>query len=88
MLLPEQELIVVELYKTLLLPTDDLLAIIRKFNNPTVSRRAGGGAPSCATWSGRKVPHRLRKTLSRITSRDQADSSSVDFLAGELSSGE
>jgi transposase-like protein len=35
---PEQELIVVELRKTLLLPTDDLLAVTREFINPAVSR--------------------------------------------------
>lgn len=34
----EQELIVVELRKTLLLPTDDLLAVTREFINPAVSR--------------------------------------------------
>ncbi|QJE00010.1 IS481 family transposase [Massilia forsythiae] len=39
---PEQELIVVELRKTLLLPTDDLLAITREFVNPAVSRAGLG----------------------------------------------
>jgi transcriptional regulator with XRE-family HTH domain len=37
-LTPEQELIVVELRKTLLLATDDLLSVTREFINPTVSR--------------------------------------------------
>ena len=45
-LTPEQELIVIELRKTLLLPTDDLLAVTREFINPAVSR-AGLGR-----WSG------------------------------------
>lgn len=39
---PEQELIVVELRKTLLLPTDDLLAVTREFINPAVSRAGLG----------------------------------------------
>jgi transposase InsO family protein/transposase-like protein len=38
----EQELIVVELRKTLLLPTDDLLAVTREFINPAVSRAGLG----------------------------------------------
>jgi len=48
-LTPEQELIVIELRKTLLLPTDDLLAVTREFINPAVSR-AGLGR-----WSGALV---------------------------------
>ena len=39
---PEQELIVVELRRTLLLPTDDLLAVTREFINPAVSRAGLG----------------------------------------------
>lgn len=39
---PEQELIVVELRKTLLLSTDDLLAVTREFINPAVSRAGLG----------------------------------------------
>jgi transposase-like protein len=38
----EQELIVVELRKTLMLPTDDLLAVTREFINPAVSRAGLG----------------------------------------------
>jgi len=41
-LTPEQELIVVELCTTLLLPTDDLLSVTREFINPTVSRAGLG----------------------------------------------
>jgi hypothetical protein len=41
-LTPEQELIVVELRKTLLLATDDLLAVTREFINPAVSRAGLG----------------------------------------------
>jgi len=41
-LTPEQELIVVELRKTLLLPTDDLLAVTREFINAAVSRASLG----------------------------------------------
>ena len=41
-LTPEQELIVVELRKTLLLPTDDLPAVTREFVNPAVSRAGLG----------------------------------------------
>jgi len=41
-LTPTQELVVVELRKTLLLPTDDLLAITREFINPAVSRAGLG----------------------------------------------
>lgn len=41
-LTPEQELIVVELRTTLLLPTDDLLAVTREFINPAVSRAGLG----------------------------------------------
>jgi transposase InsO family protein len=41
-LTPEQELIVVELRKTLLLPTDDLLVVTREFVNPAVSRAGLG----------------------------------------------
>jgi hypothetical protein len=37
-LTPAQELVVVELRKTLLLPLDDLLAVTREFLNPDVSR--------------------------------------------------
>ena len=37
-LTPEQEIVVVELRKMLLLPLDDLLAVIREFINPNVSR--------------------------------------------------
>jgi hypothetical protein len=39
---PEQGLIVVELRKTLMLPTDDLLAVTREFINPAVSRAGLG----------------------------------------------
>ena len=41
-LTPAQELVVVELRRTLLLPTDDLLAITREFINPAVSRAGLG----------------------------------------------
>ena len=41
-LTPVQELIVVELRKTLLLPTDDLLVVTREFINPAVSRAGLG----------------------------------------------
>ena len=41
-LTPDQELIVVELRRTLLLPTDDLLAVTREFINPAVSRAGLG----------------------------------------------
>jgi transposase InsO family protein len=41
-LTPAQELIVVELRTTLLLPTDDLLAVTREFINPAVSRAGLG----------------------------------------------
>jgi Integrase core domain len=41
-LTPAQELIVVELRKTLLLPTDDLLVVTREFINPAVSRAGLG----------------------------------------------
>ena len=41
-LTPAQELIVVELRTTLLLPTDDLLAVAREFVNPALSRAALG----------------------------------------------
>ena len=37
-LTPAQELVVIELRKTLLLPLDDLLAVTREFLNPAVSR--------------------------------------------------
>jgi len=37
-LTPEQEIVVVELRKTLLLPLDDLLVVVREFINPKVSR--------------------------------------------------
>ena len=37
-LTPAQELVVVELRKTLFLPLDDLLAVTREFINPNVSR--------------------------------------------------
>ena len=37
-LTPAQELVVIELRKTLLLPLDDLLAVTREFLNPNVSR--------------------------------------------------
>ncbi len=39
---PEQELIVVALRTTLLLPTDDLLTVVREFINPAVSRAGLG----------------------------------------------
>ena len=41
-LTPAQELIVVELRATLLLPTDDLLAVTREFINPALSRAGLG----------------------------------------------
>ena len=41
-LTPDQELIVVELRRTLLLPTDDLLSVTREFINPAVSRAGLG----------------------------------------------
>jgi hypothetical protein len=53
-LTPAQELIVVELCKTLMLPTDDLLAVTREFINPAVPVLAWGTAcaamayPTCA----------------------------------------
>ncbi|RMG92999.1 MAG: hypothetical protein D6703_00470 [Zetaproteobacteria bacterium] len=37
---PEQEVVVVELRRTLLLPLDDWLVITREFINPEVSRSA------------------------------------------------
>ena len=37
-LTPAQEVLVVELRRTLLLPLDDLLAVTREFINPSVSR--------------------------------------------------
>ena len=37
---PEQEVLVVELRKTLMLPLDDLLVVVREFINPDVSRSA------------------------------------------------
>jgi hypothetical protein len=36
-LTPAQELIVVEMRKTLMLPTDDLLRVTREFINPAIS---------------------------------------------------
>lgn len=43
MLTPEQELIVVELRITVLLPTNDLLLLTREFINPASSRAGLGG---------------------------------------------
>ncbi len=37
-LTPRQEAVAVSLRKTLLLPLDDLLAVVREFLNPDVSR--------------------------------------------------
>jgi len=45
-LTPEQELIVVELRTTLLLPTDDLLAVTREFINPCRLARRLGALPA------------------------------------------
>jgi transposase-like protein len=69
-LTPDQERIVVELRKTLLLPTDDLLAVTLEFINPAVSRSGRLplrlGALSAPSWraqsSGFYRSARMRKT--------------------------
>ncbi len=73
-LTPAQELIVVELRRTLLLPTDDLLALTREFINRAVSRAGLGrrlrrhGVSSLNIWSpGKKAVHLRQKRRSRIT---------------------
>ncbi len=45
-LTPAQEAVVVELRKTLLLPLDDLLAVVREFLNPNVSRSGPDRLPA------------------------------------------
>ena len=73
-LTPAQELIVVELRRTLLLPTDDLLVLTREFINRAVSRAGLGrrlrrhGVSSLNIWSpGKKAVHLRQKRRSRIT---------------------
>ena len=46
---PAQELLAVELRRTLLLPLDDLLAVLHEFINPDVSR---SGLDRCMRWHG------------------------------------
>ncbi len=81
-LTPEQELIVVELRKTLLLPTDDLLAVTREFINPAVSRAGSGrclrrhGVSDLRNRSSRKALRPPRKRPSRTTSRALCTSTS------------
>ena len=58
-LTPAQEAVVVSLRRSLLLPLDDLLAVVREFLNPNVSR-AGGSIAACG---GMACPG--CKTLSR-----------------------
>ena len=43
-LTPAQEAVAVALRKTLLLPLDDLLAVVEEIRNPHVSRKRGGAA--------------------------------------------
>lgn len=91
-LTPDQDLIVLELRRTLLLPTDDLLAVTREFINPAVSR-AGQGASPAPAWRlrfarpGRARQYRAKPSTARYPLgyieiyADQSESSNVDFLA-------
>src|SRR5471030_1659594 len=63
-LTPEQELVVVELRRTLLLPTDDLLSVTHELINPAVSRVGLGGA-ACAATASRACSHWPRKATSQ-----------------------
>ena len=47
-LTPAQELVVIELRKTLLLPLDDLLAVTREFINPNCLTFGSGSLPAAA----------------------------------------
>ena len=50
-LTPFQEAVVVELRKTLMLPLDDLLAVVREFIEPAMSRSALDPGPTITVYS-------------------------------------
>ena len=77
-LTPVQELIVVELRKTLLLPTDDLLAVTREFINPAVSR---AGLGRCLRRHGVSV---LRDLVVQDSASPAAKKTFKDYEPGFL----
>jgi hypothetical protein len=56
-LAPGQAAVVVELQRKMLLPLDDLVAVVREFINPEVSR---SGLDSCLRRHGVASPRELR----------------------------
>ncbi|MGZ9709277.1 IS481 family transposase [Glaciimonas sp. GNP009] len=73
-----QELIVIELRKTLLLPTDDLLAVTREFINPAVLR---AGLGRCLRLHGVSS---LLEMASQDSARPVTKKSFKDYLPGFL----
>ena len=71
-LTPEQERIVIELLKTLLLPTDDLLTVTREFINPAVSH-AGLGRSLRLHGVSRLLELAARKTDKPVTKKSFKD---------------
>ena len=61
-LTPAQEAVAVVLRKTLLVSIDDLLAVVREFLNPEVSR---SGLDRCLRWHGVGNPQGLQAGLPR-----------------------
>ena len=77
-LTPEQELIVIELRKTLLFPTDDLLAVTSEFINPAVSR---AGLGRCLRRHGASS---LLELAARETDKPVTKKSFKDYEPGFL----
>jgi transposase-like protein len=75
-LTPDQELIVVALRRTLLLPTDDLVAVTRKFINPAVSR---AGLGRCLRRHGVSDPRDLVVQECRFSGQSKGRLSDQDL---------
>ena len=63
---PAQEVVVVELRKTLLLPLDDLLVVVRQFINPKVSR---SGLDRCLRRHGVSNLRKLMPDAEKVPSK-------------------
>jgi transposase-like protein len=75
-LTPDQELIVVALRRTLLLPTDDLVAVTREFINPAVSR---AGLGRCLRRHGVSDPRDLVMQECRFSGQSKGRLSDQDL---------
>jgi transposase-like protein len=76
---PEQEIIAVELRKTLLLPLDDLLVLVREFINPSVSR---SGLDRCLRRYGVSNLSELKKSMTDENQPEKEKKTFKDYEPG------